>query len=152
MHRSCLLGKVWDLRLEPGQSSPLHTHVLPYTFVVLNGSTVKVHSHSLAFEQVVCRVLPTCDIEAHNSHRAHARSGSAHGSHSPTPCTQVTGADGGHLATFTATEGEALSFDIDGDHLVDTSGRCVGTVIWVGCSALAFTYGSSRAWVWFESG
>lgn len=27
--------RVWDLRLEPGETSPLHTHMHPYLFVVL---------------------------------------------------------------------------------------------------------------------
>lgn len=33
---------MWELQLEPGQSSGLHTHVYPYTFYVLNSSTLEV--------------------------------------------------------------------------------------------------------------
>jgi quercetin dioxygenase-like cupin family protein len=43
----CLFGcQVWELVLPPGQDSGLHTHHYPYTFYVLNGSTLEVCAHT----------------------------------------------------------------------------------------------------------
>jgi hypothetical protein len=33
--------RVWDLRLAPGETSPLHTHEHPYIFVVIEPATVR---------------------------------------------------------------------------------------------------------------
>jgi anti-sigma factor ChrR (cupin superfamily) len=33
--------RVWRIQLEPGQDAPWHTHVLDYTTVVVEGSTVE---------------------------------------------------------------------------------------------------------------
>lgn len=70
----CAVGppQMWELSLGPGESSGVHTHWLPYTFYVLNSSTL-----------------------------------------------EVTAEDGQHLLTFTGSVGDAFSFDLEGDYLVD---------------------------------
>ena len=34
---------IWEMRLEPGESSKLHTHVLPYVFYVLEVWPITAH-------------------------------------------------------------------------------------------------------------
>ncbi|MEQ8857573.1 MAG: hypothetical protein RIC56_02895 [Pseudomonadales bacterium] len=54
--------RVWEFDLEPGQRTPLHTHVHDYVFYVIEGSTLEVFDHQDrllgAFEAPTGAVFP----------------------------------------------------------------------------------------------
>lgn len=35
--------KVWEMKLEPGETAALHTHTRPYMFYIISGGTLEVH-------------------------------------------------------------------------------------------------------------